>query len=344
MKRFFGTIAIFASTAIAHAAPLADLSGGQTGRIEFQSISASDPWGYVRKNLKSRDPILIYGDLLMPKNIAANQKVPALVLSHGSSGVSPYAYEVWAAQMNAAGVAVFIIDSFKPRGFSETNTIQNPAGPMAQVADALYGLRLLATHPQIDNSRIFNIGFSRGGSTAFHTAWPMMQAPVDTNGIKFAGHIPVYPGGCDIRYRADSSKATAPVFMALADVKGEDWQNGANCIRYAKELAAAGQPVTYKEYPGTYHGFDGRAKFFYFNNAYVSTKCDMEVQLTDVLGGGLGRDAKDLKTGKTLTSYDDWNTASKECLSSVRARVGGDQRQSDELVKDVLTFIKAQTK
>ena len=163
---------------------------------------------------------------------------------------------------------------------------------------------------------------------------------MDTNGAKFAGHIPVYPGNCDIRYRADANaKATAPIFMALAEVKGEDWQNGANCIRYAQELAVAGQPVTFKEYKGTYHGFDGRSKFFYFNNAYVSTKCDMELQMTDVAGSGLGRYAKDLATGKAVASYDDWNFAAKACITNVRARVGGDEKQSDVLVKDVLTLM-----
>ena len=323
----------------ANAAPLSDLSAGQTGRIEFNSITPQSIWSYARRNTTDTKQVVVWGDLLMPKNVSG--KMPALVLSHGSSGVSPYAYEVWARQMNAAGIAVFVIDSFKPRGVSETAQDQTLVGPASQIADALNGLKLLASHPQIDATRIYNIGFSRGGSTAFYTAWPMFQRPVDTGGAKFAGHIPVYPGGCDIRYRADANaKATAPIFMALADRELEDWQNGATCVRYAQELAAAGQPVTFKEYKGTYHGFDGRVKFFYFNNAYVSTKCDMELQMTDVAGGGLGRDARDLKTGKTLLSYDDWNFAAKACITNVRARVEGNEKQSDELVKDVLSFMK----
>lgn len=337
MKRILATIALTGMSWAVLAAPLADLKEGQTGRIEFQSMSASDQWSYVRKNPKSRDPVTVWGDLLMPKTVTG--KVPALLLSHGSGGVSPYAYEVWAAKMNAAGVAVFNIDSFKPRGFSETNTTANPAGPMAQVADALSGLRMLSTHPQIDANRIYNVGMSRGGSTAFDTAWPLYQNPVDTNGVKFAGHIPVYPGNCDMRYRADASGKSSPMFVALAEVDKEDWGNGANCIRYYKELAAAGHPITFKEYKGAHHGFDGRSKFFHLNNAYVSSKCDMEVQLTPVLGGGLGRDVKDFKTGKTLTSYDEWNNAGKACLSQVRARVEGNEKLSDELIKDVLKFM-----
>jgi dienelactone hydrolase len=337
MKKFVATILLALSAGV-NAAPVNDLSAGQTGRIEFNSITPLSIWTYARRNTTDTKQVVVYGDLLMPKNTGG--KVPALVLSHGSSGVSPYAYEVWAAKMNAAGVAVFIVDSFKPRGISETAQNQFVLSPAANVADAMNALKLLATHPQIDSTRIYNIGFSRGGGTAFYTAWPMYQRPVGTNGAKFAGHIPVYPAACNIRYRADAgTKATAPIFMAGADRKLEDWQDSAVCERFAKELADAGQPITYKEYPGTAHGWDGRSKFFYFNNAATAKPCDMELQMTDVAGDGLGRDAKDLKTGKTLTSYAEWDAAVKSCMTNMRARIEGNERQSDVLVQDVLKFI-----
>jgi dienelactone hydrolase len=323
----------------ATAAPLADLAGGQTGRIEFSSITPASMWTYARKNMTDTKPVVVFGDLLLPK--AVNGKVPALVLSHGSTGVSPSAFDVWAAQMNASGVAVFVVDSFKPRGISETAADQGLLSPAANVADALNALKILATHPQIDASRIFHIGFSRGGGTAFYTAWPMFQRPVDTGGARFAGHIPVYPAACNIRYRADANvKATAPVFMAAADRAMEDWQDSAVCERFAKELAASGQPVTYKEYPDTAHGWDGRSKFNYFPNAATAKGCDMELQMTDVAGGGLGRDARDLKSGKALISFADWDSAVKACMTNTLARLGGNQTQSDALVKDVLDFMK----
>lgn len=321
------------------AVPLTDLSDGQTGRIKFSSMTPTSMWTYVRKNMTDTKQVVVYGDLLLPKSVAG--KVPALVLSHGSSGVSPYAYEVWARQMNAADVAIFIVDSFKPRGISESAQDQSVLSAAANIADAMNALKLLATHPQIDASRIYHIGFSRGGGTAFYTAWPMYQRPVDTGRAKFAGHIPVYSSACNIRYRADAgTKATAPIFMAGADRALEDWQDSAVCERFAKELAAAGQTITYKEYPGTYHGWDGRSKFFYFNNAATAKPCDMQLQMTDVAGSGLGRDAKDLKTDKTLTSFAEWDAAVKSCMTNMRARVEGNERQSDTLVKDVLDFMK----
>ncbi len=66
----------------------------------------------------------------------------------------------------------------------------------------------------------------------------------------------------------------------------------------------------------------------------------MQLQITDMAGSGLGRDAKYLKTHKTLTSYAEWDAAVKSCMTNMRARVEGNERQSDALVKDVLDFIK----
>ena len=160
---------------LANAAPVADLASGATGRIEFQSMNPPDRWQYARLNMQNTSQQVVWGDLLMPKNITG--KVPALVLSHGSSGISPAAYDVWAKEMNAAGVAIFIIDSFKPRGVDQTATDQSKVTFPAQTADALNALKLLASHPQIDATRIFNIGMSRGGGVAFDTAWPTWQRP-----------------------------------------------------------------------------------------------------------------------------------------------------------------------
>lgn len=334
------TIAIAICGSSAMAAPVENLAGGQTGRIEFQSINTPDMWQYARKNTSNTTQQTVWGDLLMPK--AVNSKVTALVIMHGSAGVEPWAYDLWAARLNPAGAAVFVVDSFKPRGVDSTssNQFDSKVSIAAQTADAMNALRILATHPQIDSSRIYVIGMSRGGNPAFYSAWPMYQAPVNTGGAKFAGHIPMYPGMCNIRYRADvNAKATAPIFFALPDRDKEDFQDVAVCERYAKELAAAGNAVTSKEYKGTYHAWDGGGRRFRYENSHVAKTCDMELEMTDKPGGGVGRNAKDLKTGKQLTSYAEWDAAINSCMGMARAGLGGDATQSDAVIADVLKFM-----
>ena len=316
------------------------LSDGRSGRIEFQSINVPDMWQFARKNTSNTRAQTVWGDLLLPKTISG--KAPALVIMHGSAGVEPWATDLWAAKLNPAGAAVFVVDSYKPRGVQETNTNQlgEQVTMPSQTADALNALRMLATHPKIDSNRIYVIGMSRGGNPAFYSAWPMYQAAVNTNGAKFAGHIPMYPGMCNIRYRADATdKATAPIFFALPDREREDHQDVAICQRYAKELADSGNVVTTKEYKGAYHAWDGGARRFRYEQAHSAKPCDLELQMTTVAGSGVGKNARDLKKNQELKTYDEWNTAVKGCMAHVRAAVGGDAAQSDAVVADVLKFM-----
>ena len=319
------------------------LSDGRSGRIEFQSINVPDMWQFARKNTSNTRAQTVWGDLLLPKTISG--KAPALVIMHGSAGVEPWATDLWAAKLNPAGAAVFVVDSYKPRGVQETNTNQlgEQVTMPSQTADALNALRMLATHPKIDSNRIYVIGMSRGGNPAFYSAWPLYQAAVNTNGAKFAGHIPMYPGMCNIRYRADATdKATAPIFFALPDREREDYQDVAICQRYAKELADSGNVVTTKEYKGAYHAWDGGARRFRYEQAHSAKPCDLELQMTTVAGGGVGKNVRDLKKNQELKTYDEWNTAVKGCMAHVRAAVGGDAAQSDAVVADVLKFMGVQ--
>jgi dienelactone hydrolase len=320
-----------------------NLSDGRSGRIEFQSVNVPSMWEFARKNTTNTKQQTVWGDLLMPKKVEG--KVPALVIMHGSAGVEPWAYDLWAAKLNPAGVAVFVVDSYKPRGVSETNTNQlgDQVTMPSQTADAMNALRVLATHPKIDSNRIYVIGMSRGGNAAFYSAWPMYQAAVNTNGAKFAGHILMYPGMCNIRYRADHAEnATAPIFFALPDREREDYQDVSICQRYAKELADAGNTVTTKEYKGAYHAWDGGGRRFRYEQAHSAKPCDLELQMTTVAGSGLGKNARDLKKDQELKTYDEWHAAVRGCMAHVRAAVGGDAAQSDAVVADVLKFMKVQ--
>lgn len=342
---FIATAFLGLSALTVHAQPSDTLADGRVGRVEFSSINTANFWTLARRNAQQTSQQTVVGDLVMPRNLAKDVRVPVLVIMHGSAGVEPWAYDLWAARMNPAGAAVFVVDSFKPRGVDSTTTNQfeTKVTPASQTADALNALRVLATHPQIDSARIFVIGMSRGSNTAFYSAWPIYQAAVATNGAKFAGHIPLYPAVCNIRYRADgegNGKATAPIFFALADRANEDFQDTAVCERYAKELAATGNPVTFKEYPGTYHSWDGAGRAFrYVPDSHTGKGCDMELQMTTVAGGGVGRNARDFKANRDLASYQDWDNAIKSCMTNTRARIGGNGPQTDALVADVLKFM-----
>jgi dienelactone hydrolase len=319
----------------ARAAPLADLSGGQTGRIEFDSITPPDRWQFVRKVMENTKPATVYADLLVPRN--AKGKVPAVLISHDSGGVTVKLYDVWAKELNNAGVAVFIIDSFKPRGINDTTSNQGQVDVSANVADALYGLKLLATHPQIDAQRIFHMGGSRGGTAVFETYWDMVRKAVISDGLKFAGHIPLYQGNCNTRFRFDRGNTNKAPMLALMG-GADDGTPADACVAYYTELNQAGANIKWKVLPGAFHNFDGSTARTYLAQGVTAKNCSIEVFLTDVKGGGLGQ-ARDYKTGVAINGWAEWNKAFAAC-NSRGFTVGENRAARDQAVKDVIEFVK----
>ena len=93
-----------------------------------------------------------------------------MVIAHGSGGILAGREDAWAARLNGLGIATFVVDSFAPRGLSSTARDQSRLSTMANLADALAALKLLATHPRIDPARIGVMGFSRGGQVALYSS------------------------------------------------------------------------------------------------------------------------------------------------------------------------------
>ena len=48
----------------------------------------------------------------------------------------------------------------------------------------------------------------------------------------------------------------------------------------------------------------------------------MELQMTDVPGVAVGNGARDLKTGRAITGYDEWFALVKACMAITRVGIG----------------------
>ena len=108
---------------------------------------------------KDGKPVTIAGELRIPK--PGTDRLPAVVFVHGAGGIG-FNYGMWAGELNKAGFATFVVDSFTGRGI--TNTIADPAqlSPYAKMNDAFAALAVLAKHPRIDPDKIAIMGFSNG--------------------------------------------------------------------------------------------------------------------------------------------------------------------------------------
>ena len=306
--------------------------------MEYQSMTPASRWTFVRHNTDLNPSAKVAGELFMPARL--DGQVPAVVLSPGSLGVTIAYTAVWAHELTAAGYAVFIVDSLKPRGIDSTVANQWQLSPMADVADALNALRLLASDPRIDSQRISHIGFSRGGGVAFDTGWDLFRRGVipDTEGLKFASHVALYPNGCDIRYRADPGNTdTSPILLLLGEK--DDWTPAKSCITYADELAKGGRNIAYKVLPGGYHGFDGFSKYSVMQGQ-TSSGCSIDVVLNDRIGSGIG-DARDVRSGKVLGSYVEFDNAVRACTRTERVAIEGREDLRAMAVSEVLAFLSA---
>ena len=233
---------------------VADLKAGPgSGSYRFASSTPSTLLDLVdsRRPRPAQD---IVGHLSLPPGSAP---VPAVVLMHGSGGVYPALLNFWPKQLNDAGIAALVVDSFGPRGVQSTAEDQGQVPFAADVADAFAALGLLASHPRIDPQRIAVMGFSRGGITAWRTAAQRVVAGAAPVGLRFAAHVPVYSGGCAGQLSLHVQPGVfGPPPMLWIHGGDDDYTFASDCKDFAGRIAAAGTPSEFVLIPGARHKFD----------------------------------------------------------------------------------------
>lgn len=313
---------------LAHAAgavaqPVDSLTDGRAGKIQFESITPTGFFALARRSPSPRTTVV--GVLTLP---AGNATVPAMVIAHGSGGVSDAREGRWASRLNEIGIAAFYVDSFGPRGIKDTVSDQGQLSPAANVADALAALRLLATHPRIDAQRIGVMGFSRGGGVSIYTALePVRRGVIDGN-LRFAVHVPFYPP-CNTLY-ASESVTGAPIRFMLAGA--DDYTPAVHCQRYVDWFRSKGAEADSITYEDAQHGFDGIARIQFINTIQTGRNCNARYDLDR---GVLQR----LDTDEVLRSGEQMAAYYRGC-GSRGATVGGNYQATQQAAADLAAYLK----
>jgi len=263
----------------------------------------------------------IYGDLYRPAGVA---KAPAVVLVHGSGGVTGAREGFWARELSHAGMAVLVIDSFTPRGVSTTVEDQTRVSQRQMVDDAYAALAYLARLPEIDASRIAVMGFSKGGSVALISSDRRTQR----GGAAFAAHIPFYPG-CTSQYR--NPQTSAPVLVLIG--ADDNYTGVKTCAEYVERMRAAGANVQLKTYPGAHHGFDGdtmNPRPFFVSRAQNFRECTIYIE----------DDGRQTLGGERLRSPEHAFDLMRRTCMKTGATVGASHAAKMQALEDVKAFLK----
>jgi len=195
------------------------------------------------------------GTLFMPKNASPTNKVPAVVMLHGSAGVIGAREYTYGQQFAAMGFAALVIDSFGARRDRATDFIGRlmEITETMLVADAYAGLEYLAKRGDVDAARVALAGFSYGGMATTFAAYRQIAETLGINGGRFAGHVAFY-GPCIARF-TDSRTTAAPLLFLSGSA--DAIVDPERCEEIAGDLRKGGSSVEIVVYPGAYHQWDG---------------------------------------------------------------------------------------
>ncbi len=203
-------------------------------------------------NGSASPPRRIYGWLRMPAH-PTRGPAPALVLLHTSFGQGEQDKQ-YADVFTAMGFAVLAINSFKPRGVSNTTQDQSLVTESSMIADAYAALAYLSARPDIDKSRIGVVGFSKGGIAALYASLTSIRTALARNGESFAAHVAYYPW-CGLRFL--SPKTTGAPILVQSGGADEITPPGL-CLDFLEQLRLLNpaQQADMIVHDGARHGFD----------------------------------------------------------------------------------------
>jgi len=317
---------------VAQPEPRVTLSDGAVGVITFRSYTPASQRPLITRTYLNEAPTVIHGVLSLPADatVPREARVPAVILAHGTGGVSDEREHAWAKRLNSWGIAAFVVDSFTGREITPPIYSGSPGFThvAAHLVDAYLALQLLSTHPRIDGTRVAVMGFSRGGEVVVNAMFDRFRAgAIDGAPHRFAAYVAFYPY-CNFRH-VGALQTAAPLLMLLGGA--DEMTEPGPCERHAAWLKDRGMATRVITYPNAHHGFD-RTRPVALDRAYRGIqKCEAEYNLDTFA-------IRRLDTGAPLATREANEAWIRECRRE-GARFGGDPRARDASIAEVRSFL-----
>ena len=215
------------------------------------------------------------GIMVLPVDASAENKVPAMVILHGSGGAWGGRSVNLAMLLAEHGIAGLAVDTFTARNLRSTDDYLDrldKAPIYTQMADALSALKALQDHPYIDSEKIGVTGFSLGaGSTMYMMFEPVLEGVMGKDGPRFSAYAMFY-GGCSANFD-DFRVEGSPLLIMMG---GADESMSIERSAWMRDkLIDMGVDVEMVVYEGAGHGWDNPYPQAFKEGAWVTKDCIM---------------------------------------------------------------------
>ena len=233
-----------------------DFSKQPFGLVGFESFNAKSASDFADGGVSAIKQTT-GGTLVMPDNASVDNKVPAMVILHGSGGDWGKGRGVNLAMFLAReGIAGLAVDTFIARDLRHTDPYRqrlDKAPIYTQMADALSALQALQSHPFIDTSKIGVTGFSLGaGSTLYMMFEPVIEDVLGKDGPRFSAYAMFY-GGCRVDFE-DYRVEGSPVLIMMGGA--DESMSIPACEEFQERLQSMGVDVELIVYESAGHAWD----------------------------------------------------------------------------------------
>ena len=240
---------------------ISNLSYSQTltkGVNNVAILSGDKLQGYqdIISNKKPKK-ITIDGKLYLPDN-CENEKLPAVIIQHGSGDPQSNFYADTAKALNSKGIIALVPDSFAKRGISATGKNQGQLSKATRVYDTFSAFRFLRTLNCVDPNRVGVTGYSFGGIVSIDSVESKLASKLG-DGFVYKASLPVYPSCQNTFKNTESTKTKVHILAASLD----DYTPVSYCVDSVKLKKTKGWDIDITILDGAHHGF---------NNSFPPTK------------------------------------------------------------------------
>ena len=199
---------------------------------------------------KKPKKITIDGKLYLPDN-CENEKLPAVIIQHGSGDPQSNFYADTAKALNSKGIIALVPDSFAKRGISATGKNQGQLSKATRVYDTFSAFRFLRTLNCVDPNRVGVTGYSFGGIVSIDSVESKLAFKLG-DGFVYKASLPVYPSCQNTFKNTESTKTKVHILAASLD----DYTPVSYCVDSVKLKKTKGWDIDITILDGAHHGFN----------------------------------------------------------------------------------------